>query len=89
MFLNVCCEISTFLASIDWSIDVKDYSSPIGLIPHGAPDDVVMLAASICTGHSKAPKLSPVDVVIKTKKNKKVIQIIAIRPGDVRKLMIK
>jgi tRNA U34 2-thiouridine synthase MnmA/TrmU len=72
----------------DTVIDVKDYSSPIGLVPHSAPDNAVMLAASICTGYSKAPKLSPVDVVIKTVKKEKIIQVIAIQPGDVRKLMI-
>jgi tRNA U34 2-thiouridine synthase MnmA/TrmU len=72
----------------DIIIDVKDYSSPIGLLPGGAPDNTVLLAASICTGYSKAPKLSPADVVIKTAKKKKVIQVIAIQPGDVRKLMI-
>ena len=75
--------------TVDTVIDVQDYPSPIGLIPHGAPDDVVMLAASICTGYSKAPKLSPVDVVIKKGKNKKIVQVIAIQPGDVRKLMIR
>ncbi len=73
---------------IDTVIDVKDYSSPIGLVPHSAPDNAVLLAASICTGYSKAPKLSPVDVVIKTLKKEKIIQVIAIQPGDVRKLMI-
>jgi tRNA U34 2-thiouridine synthase MnmA/TrmU len=73
----------------DIIIDVKDYSSPIGLLPRSAPDNAVLLAASICTGYSKAPKLSPVDVVIQTAKKKKVIQVIAIQPGDVRKLMIK
>jgi tRNA U34 2-thiouridine synthase MnmA/TrmU len=73
----------------DIVIDVKDYSSPIGLLPGSAPDNAVLLAASICTGYSKAPKLSPVDVVIQTAKKKKVIQVIAIQPGDVRKLMIK
>jgi tRNA U34 2-thiouridine synthase MnmA/TrmU len=72
----------------DTVIDVKDYSSPIGLVPQNAPDNAVLLAASICSGYSKAPKLSPVDVVIKTAKKKKVIQVIAIQPGDVRKLMI-
>jgi tRNA U34 2-thiouridine synthase MnmA/TrmU len=72
----------------DTVIDIKDYSSPIGLVPQNAPDNAVLLAASICTGYSKAPKLSPVDVVIKTAKKKKVIQVIAIQPGDVRKLMI-
>jgi tRNA-specific 2-thiouridylase len=73
----------------DTIIDVKDYSSPIGLVHHTAPDNAVLLAASICTGYSKAPKLSPVDVEIKTAKKKKTIQVIAIQPGDVRKLMIK
>jgi tRNA U34 2-thiouridine synthase MnmA/TrmU len=73
---------------IDTVIDVKDYSSPIGLVPHSAPDNAVLLAASICTGYSKAPKLSPVDVVIKTLKKEKIIQVIAIQPGDARKLMI-
>jgi tRNA U34 2-thiouridine synthase MnmA/TrmU len=73
----------------DTIIDVKDYSSPIGLVHHTAPDNAVLLAASICTGYSKAPKLSPVDVEIKTAKKKNVIQVIAIQPGDVRKLMIK
>jgi hypothetical protein len=58
------------------------------LVPQSAPDNAVRLAASICTGYSKAPKLSPVDVVIKTVKKEKIIQVVAIQPGDVRKLMI-
>jgi len=73
----------------DTVIDVKDYSSPIGLLPYGAPDNVVLLAASICAGYSKAPKLSPVEVVIKAAQGQNVIQVIAIQPGDARKLMIR
>ena len=73
----------------DTIIDVKDYASPIGLVQHTAPDNAVLLAASICTGYSKAPKLSPVDVEIKTAGKKKIIHVIAVQPGDVRKLMIK
>jgi hypothetical protein len=57
-------------------------------VPQGAPDNAVLLAASICTGYSKAPKLSPVNVVIQTAQGQKVIQVIAIQPGDARKLMI-
>ncbi len=72
----------------DTVIDVKDYPGPTALIPRGGPDSSILLGASICTGYSKAPKLSPVDVVIKTGKKKKVIQVIAIQPDDVRKLMI-
>jgi uncharacterized protein (UPF0333 family) len=48
----------------------------------------VLLAASICTGYSKAPKLSLVEVEIKSANKKNVIQVIAIQPDDVRKLMI-
>ncbi len=72
----------------DIVIDVKDYPSPIALIAHGAEKDSVMLAASICTGHSKAPKLAPVKVFVKTGRKKKTIQVIALQPDDVRKLLI-
>jgi tRNA U34 2-thiouridine synthase MnmA/TrmU len=72
----------------DTVIDVKDYPSPIGLAPRTAADNTLLLAASICIGYSKAPKLSPVDVAIKKGQKEKVIQVIAIQPGDVRKLMI-
>ena len=73
----------------DIVIDVKDYSSPIGLIPRGAEKNVVMLAASICTGYSKAPKLALVEVLVKRAARQETIKVIALLPEDVRKLMIK
>jgi tRNA-specific 2-thiouridylase len=73
----------------DIVIDVKDYSSPIGLIPHGAEKKIVMLAASICTGYSKAPKLALVEVLVKSADRQETIKVIALQPEDVRKLMIK
>jgi tRNA-uridine 2-sulfurtransferase len=72
----------------DTVIDVKDYSSPIAVVLHGAAKDSIHLAAAICTGYSKAPKLSPVDVVIKTPKGKKVVQVIALLPEDVARMLI-
>jgi len=72
----------------DTVIDVKDYPSPIALVPHGAKKDSIQLAAAICTGYSKAPKLAPVDVLIKTSGRKKVIQVIAIQPEDVAGMLI-
>jgi len=72
----------------DTVIDVKNYPSPIALVPHGAGKNPTLLAASICTGYSKAPKLSLVDVLIKTSRGKKAIQVVAIQPGDVAKLLI-
>lgn len=72
----------------DTVIDVKDYPSPIALVPHGAATESIMLAASICTGHSKAPQMAPVDVLIKTGKTSKTIKVIALQPDDVRKMLI-
>jgi tRNA U34 2-thiouridine synthase MnmA/TrmU len=72
----------------DTVIDIKEYPSPIGLVPHGAGKDSIHLAAAICAGYSKAQKLSPVSVVIKTHKKKKTIQVIAILPEDVARLLI-
>jgi len=72
----------------DTVIDVKDYPSPIGLLSPGAQKNAVLLAASICTGYSKAPKLAPVDVLIKTSGGQEVLKVIALQPGDVRKLLI-
>ena len=74
--------------TVDTVLDLKDYPSPIGLVPRGADKNAIHLAAAICTGYSKAPKLSPVDVVIKTSGEKKVIQVIAILPEDVAGMLI-
>jgi len=73
----------------DIVIDVKNYASPIGLIPQGAAENTILLAASICTGYSKAPKLAPVEVLVKTGKKQETLKVIALHPDDVRKLMIK
>jgi len=73
---------------VDTVIDVKDYPSPIALVPHGAKKESIMLAASICTGFSKAPQLAMVDVLVKTAQKKQTIQVIALQPDDVRKLLI-
>jgi tRNA U34 2-thiouridine synthase MnmA/TrmU len=72
----------------DTVLDLKDFPSPIALVPRGADKHAIHLAAAICTGYSKVPKLSPVDVVIKTSGKKKVIQVIAILPEDVAGMLI-
>jgi len=72
----------------DVIVEVKNYPGPSALVSHGAKKESLLLAASICAGYSKAPKLSPVDVLIKTSKRQEVVQVIAIPPGDFSKLMI-
>jgi tRNA-specific 2-thiouridylase len=72
----------------DTVIKVKNYPGPIALVPHSAKKDAIFLAASICTGYSKAPKLSPVEVLVETHQNQETIQVIAILPEDIRPKMI-
>jgi hypothetical protein len=72
----------------DTVIDVKDHSSPIGLVPHGGAKDVIYLAGSICVGYSKASNLTPIDVVVKTPNSEKTIEVIGIPPSDFKKLLI-
>jgi tRNA U34 2-thiouridine synthase MnmA/TrmU len=72
----------------DVVIDVKDYPSPVGVLQGDADPKTILLAAAICVGYSRAPKLSPVAVMVKRPSGEEVIQAIAILPDDVRKLMI-
>ena len=72
----------------DTVIDVRDYPSPIALVPGGADNNSIHLAAAICTGYSKAPKLSTVKVVIKTPKKKMDMEVIAVLPEDVARMLI-
>jgi predicted ribosome quality control (RQC) complex YloA/Tae2 family protein len=72
----------------DTVIKVKKFPGPIGLVPHGAKKDAIMLAASICAGYSKAPNFSSVEVQVKSANDKEIIRVIGIPPEDVKKLMI-
>jgi predicted ribosome quality control (RQC) complex YloA/Tae2 family protein len=72
----------------DTLIDVRDYASPITLIPRGGSKDVIYLAGSICVAYSKASNLIPVDVVVKTPQGQETIQVIGIPTADFKKLLI-
>jgi tRNA-specific 2-thiouridylase len=72
----------------DTIIDVKDYASPIALVPQGGSKNVIYLAGSICVAYSKASNLVPVDVVVKGPGGEETIQVIGIPTADFKKLLI-
>jgi tRNA U34 2-thiouridine synthase MnmA/TrmU len=72
----------------DVVLDVRDYPSPIGLLQGAADQTSILLAAAICVGYSKAPKLAAVEVVVKRPSGEEVMRVLAVLPDDVRKLMI-
>jgi tRNA U34 2-thiouridine synthase MnmA/TrmU len=46
----------------DIILDVRDYPSPISIIPHGASEETIAEAASICVRYSDAPRNEKVTV---------------------------
>ncbi len=72
----------------DVLLNLRDHPGPVGLLSGGADRPTVLLAAAVCVGYSKAPKLAPVAVVAKHPGGEEVVQTIAVTPEEVRQLMI-
>jgi tRNA-uridine 2-sulfurtransferase len=72
----------------DVVLDVRDYPGPVGLLQGNVDRNTLLLAAAICVGYSRAPKLTPVDVVVKRPAAEDLVQTIAVPADHVRKLMI-
>jgi tRNA U34 2-thiouridine synthase MnmA/TrmU len=72
----------------DAVLDVRDYPSPVGVLQGEADRQSLLLAAAICIGYSRAPKLAPVAVVVRQPSGEEELQAIAVLPEDVKKLMI-
>jgi len=74
--------------SRDTVIKVKDFPGPIVLIPHGAGKDIIIKAASICAGYSKAPDDTKVDAHVVNSCGSEIIKVTAISPTEVKELLI-
>jgi len=72
----------------DAIIKLADYPSPIVLVSNHRRRDIIILAASICAGYSKVAEYTPVAAIVKTPHHQETIRVIAIRPSEVRHLMI-
>ena len=73
---------------LDTLIKVKKFPGPIVLMPHGGSKEIMILAASICAGYSKAPDATPVEVGAETPKGHETIKVIGIPPADIRHFLI-
>ncbi|UCF91556.1 MAG: tRNA 4-thiouridine(8) synthase ThiI [Desulfobacterales bacterium] len=75
-------------AAVDTLLDVKNYASPVTLVPANPRKDAIYLAAAVCVGYSKAPPGALVDVLVASPHGRELIQVIGIRPQDIRDKMI-
>jgi len=81
--INRCIDPET-----DMVLKVDNFPGPLVVIPGGGGEPVVMLAASICAGYSKAPNHSPVTVNVQVGKHRRQVIALGIPPAENQRLMI-
>ena len=74
--------------SVDTVIKVKDFPGPIVLVPRKADKDIIIKAASICAGYSKAPDNTKVDASVVNSCRSETIKVTGISPEEVKELLI-
>ena len=77
-----------YAPDLDTLIKVKKFPGPIVLMPHGGSKEIMILAASICAGYSKAPDDTPVEVGAETTHESEIIQVIGIPPKEIKHFLI-
>ncbi|MFO7497303.1 MAG: tRNA 4-thiouridine(8) synthase ThiI [Desulfobacterales bacterium] len=75
--------------AVDFQVKIRDYASPLALMPHGGKPEAVLLAATICASYSKAPKIvRMVEAEVTRPGGREVLSVIALPPSDFRRLLI-
>ena len=72
----------------DMQLRVVGFPGPLAVIPGGAPEALVFLAASICAGYSKAPDAAPVKVSVELAGGHHEVSVLGIPPSQSRRFMI-
>ncbi len=80
--------IKYYNPSVDILVRVKNFPGPVVLMPHGGGKEVIVQAASIAVGYSKAMDNSRIDVMITTPHDRETIKVIGISPAKIRCFMI-
>jgi tRNA U34 2-thiouridine synthase MnmA/TrmU len=73
---------------IDMVLKVNDFPGPLVVIPGGGSESMVMLAASICAGYSKAPNSTSVMVNVQVGGRCRQVTVLGIPPAGNKKFMI-
>ena len=72
----------------DTVFKVKSYPGPTAILSGSGGTDIVTLAATICTGYSKAPNLTPVEVTVEKPESTETITVLGLPPSDINHLLI-
>jgi tRNA-uridine 2-sulfurtransferase len=72
----------------DTVLKVDHFPGPLAVIPGGAGDPQIMLAAGICVGYSKAPDNAPASVTVHAGRRRRQMTVLGITPADCKRYMI-
>ncbi|MGD8703211.1 MAG: tRNA 4-thiouridine(8) synthase ThiI [Desulfosarcina sp.] len=82
-------EIGRFVdPKADMLFKVDAYPGPLVVMPGGGPEPLVMLAAGICAGYSKAPDNDLVTVTVKEHGRRRQVTVLGIPPAENKKFLI-
>lgn len=72
----------------DLVLKVDNYPGPLVLMPGGGSEPMVMLAAGICVGYSKAPNSTPTTVNVQAGDQRRQVTVLGIPPSECKRFMI-
>ena len=73
----------------DILLKIQKYAGPLVVIPNGAAKEMILLAASICAGYSKAPGEMPVQVQVTSDRDRESVTVLPINPKQVSRYLIR
>jgi tRNA-uridine 2-sulfurtransferase len=72
----------------DILINVKNFPGPTAIMPYGGSRELVILAASICGGYSRAPEYSQLSVNARTPNGTEIIKVLSVPPSRIGHFVI-
>ena len=72
----------------DVVLKAETFPGPMVVMPAGGSEPMVMLAASICVGYSKAPDDQPTTVIVQQGKKRRKVTVLGIPPAQSKAFMI-
>lgn len=73
----------------DVVLKMQDHPGPLVVIPNGASREMILLAAALCAGYSKAPHDTPVRVAVTTGARQEEVTVTAVPPQDFGTYLIR
>ncbi|MFH1581929.1 MAG: tRNA 4-thiouridine(8) synthase ThiI, partial [Pseudomonadota bacterium] len=72
----------------DTVIKVNNFPGPFVVVPQGGSKDMIIFAASICAGYSKASNNVRVDVEVVTPQRSQILNVSGISPEEIKHYLI-